>query len=442
MKLGLFAIVTTFSLLLTACSTTQQRVTKLTASAAPALQSSPAAAAQHPERHWYTSEDATATDPNLRLFTQLRQAYWNYNNPEALRLLQQIKPSADGVGFWQTHWEGIYGNLLSWPERQANLKSKGEEPTPLIAYFSQLPEPTYTFTPTPSALPFTLKRGTLVTAEIEIGGIRRRFLFDTGCGKTMITRSLARRLNLKIDLPAAFALSDSNNVTRQADITLSPEIKIGPLSVKNFPIIVTSHSSLVASIVGLDGIIGWDLLQHIKFTWDFPARQMTLAPTTATLISEPNLSGREKPILQVLTAKGRSLDLFYDSGWALRPELYDAHTLLETKVDLPARSRDWRPSINFGAHSFRIVWPKRYGPFVFWLADHRFEIPYCTKTSAPDRDGPFRLIDGLIGNEPFLTGRLTLDAHSRSFTFEPTQTSSALLVSPPAESRPLLKRPR
>lgn len=116
-------------------------------------------------------------------------------------------------------------------------------------------------------------------------------------------------------------------------------------------------------------------------------------------------------MLKVHSAEGRELDLFLDTGFASRPagvSLARNAGLLFTKVDGGKVRARWRPSLSMGMNSFRMHWPGRIRPFAFWMDGWRFELPHATVSKRVDVREGFQTCDGMVGNAPFLKGRLRL----------------------------------
>jgi len=118
--------------------------------------------------------------------------------------------------------------------------------------------------------------GDRMTVDVSVGGRGPyRFLVDTGSERTVISRQLAKRLQLDAGkdaiLHSVIGVNDVNTVF------------IPHLQVSNNIISVVDAPALEASNIGADGMLGIDSLRSQRVMFDFKAQTMSITPSDKPL---------------------------------------------------------------------------------------------------------------------------------------------------------------
>lgn len=384
--------------------------------------------------HLVPSEASRVTHPVAQRFIEGREAYWNRNTQAAVSAFEsvlegdwpELSPNQRKMLLLQALEEsGNWDEAATWYPR-LGLQESHSARLKYARTMAAFPARSLEFTADAPPIPFTLQRDQLVIIEARMEGRPVRLMVDTGFSLTFVTADFAREAGVTIT-DEIIRMSDSNDSDSNGRLARLGVLEVGGLTVRNLPV-VSSPPRLLRKLAGpIDGVLGWDVLRDLVVTWDFPARRMQLRkPDTtgmesASDVMEPNLSGRQMPVISATSDSGQPLDLFLDTGFASRTfgiELNRNADILASKVDLSQFHLAWSPGITFGMHSFRVRWPRRARPFHFHFSGHIFEVPQATLTREIRIHERLATVDGVVGNAPFLSGRLTLDGPGRRARFE------------------------
>ncbi|MHA8049778.1 retropepsin-like aspartic protease [Aquirufa sp. ROCK-SH2] len=110
--------------------------------------------------------------------------------------------------------------------------------------------------------------------SVEIGDKKYQFLIDTGA-PTIISEEIFQRLNLKIHHQST--MSDSHNKKKKEKFVIVPEIKIGNLIIKDIACSVTTIETKEIKCLGLDGIVGANLLAKLFCEFDYQNNKINVS---------------------------------------------------------------------------------------------------------------------------------------------------------------------
>jgi predicted aspartyl protease len=156
--------------------------------------------------------------------------------------------------------------------------------------------------------------GDRMTVEVSVSGRGPyRFLVDTGSERTVISRELAKRLQLESGKAAVL-----HSVIGVNDVAT---VFIPHLQVSNNIISVVDAPALEASNIGADGMLGIDSLQSQRVLFDFKAKTMSITPSDKPL---ERLDGQTivvrararhgRLIFSHATVDGQKLTVIIDTG--------------------------------------------------------------------------------------------------------------------------------
>ncbi len=385
---------------------------------------------ERPHQRLVPSEVSRLEKPTDVRFAQARQAYWDGDGRAAavefLALAKETRESEE-----RRHLQHLalqaYEETGQWAEslrlyEPLGLLESHKARIDFARTATNRPDLVVAFADKTVAIPFDLAFGQLVIASGTVNGHPGRFLLDTGFSSSLVTEAFARKAGVEPEGPPV-TLTDSGSRDRTVGLGRIQELRLGSLIVSHLPAVISPPRLLKFLDANLDGVLGWDVLQRVRTTWDFPKRRLEFSPTVPgdAVLRPPNLTGRRAPILRALSAEGGELDLFLDTGYSARPpglKFFDNEGILATKVDPRSFRRSWLPGVSIGMQSFRIHWTRRARDFEFETAGHRFRMPLATRHRRTHLMEGLALADGMIGNAPFLGGTLILDGPARRLSFQ------------------------
>jgi hypothetical protein len=410
------------------CSAGPGAHARVSKSPAPPLAASGVAPAL-PEKHsmsgWTMGREEAEDSAGLKKWFAAREAFWNYDTDTAVKLLRELR---EEKVVNDEHFADLARQCYQLSERWADGTALDSELGKQVEFFrfrAGLPPREMSFAADVAPVPFTFESGALVVVEAEINGRRARLMVDTGAEMTWLSTSFAREAGVTM-FDHTINLQDATGSGRRANVGLLQRLELGGMTVTNLPII-GSTSLFLALGAGVDGILGWDVLQQADVTWDFPAQRLTLAAPRGGMSETPTLFGRRGPIFRFSSAEGRPLFMFFDSGATSGNgfiDLYENDGVLATKTNLASFRHSWRPVFQTAMHSFSVSWPRRAKPFVYWMDGYRFEMPGAWLVKGVERYEMFGCLDGTVGNLPFLQGKLRLCGVRREASFELTQPAT------------------
>ncbi|HEX8674485.1 MAG TPA: retropepsin-like aspartic protease, partial [Longimicrobium sp.] len=126
-------------------------------------------------------------------------------------------------------------------------------------------------------------RAGLLTTEVEVGGKRIPFVWDTGAGLSTITDSTAVELGLRI-VEAAVQVGSATGQRSAARLAVAPELRLGGATVRNAVFLVLPAASLSFPQIGyrIRGIVGYPVIAALGPTTHLRAGGIVLeAPAPA-----------------------------------------------------------------------------------------------------------------------------------------------------------------
>jgi len=162
----------------------------------------------------------------------------------------------------------------------------------------------------PGEVPFRLYRGYLIVAEGSLGGEKMNLLIDTGTDPSVLDRRVAQKLRL----PGSTArLSLVNRTVEVQQVTL-PELRLGPLRAQSLRVLVRDLGFLSRALgIGIDAVIGLDVLRGSSFTIDYKATKIVFGPPQSLTASMPFETG--PPFITVrIQIEGEPIRVLLDTG--------------------------------------------------------------------------------------------------------------------------------
>lgn len=212
--------------------------------------------------------------------------------------------------YWRIPLKGILivGPLLLVPVNAA-WASGGEPPPPVLAAAT---EPA---TPAPDIIDVGIDKSDRMTVPIHIGGQGPyAFIVDTAATRTVISRELANKLNLK---PAGRVNMLSLTGYNEAALVHVPKLMFQPGRTHDI-----SALALGGTHIGAHGILGIDTLQNQRVVLDFKGRTLAVseAPRRGFQTADPDeiiVTARRRfgqLILADSTIDDEKIDVIIDTG--------------------------------------------------------------------------------------------------------------------------------
>lgn len=305
---------------------------------------------------------------------------------------------------------GQYKQYCQFDE-QAHRQSGRYEDARLFATY---PPTQINFVNPRDRIPFQLRRKSYVVVRMEVNGRPTRFILDTGCSQTIITNQLAQALGLTVTRTGTAVLTATNQLLAGGS-TLLDRVQLGNLTVSNLP--VKSYPRIFGFFASLrvgriDGLIGLDILKHLRYTIHFEQHYCLLEKPVVTPASKPkNLFACNEALLYQFTRDGKPFYLFYDSG----SNDFNLTRFARNKV-MGYRSRFVKHrtyGLN-GSHLLERV--NQIKNFSFHSGSYLVRVPKVTFTQREYwvMNVP---VAGIIGNKPFRKGVVCVDFPNGQFSY-------------------------
>lgn len=105
----------------------------------------------------------------------------------------------------------------------------------------------------------------LFRIEMSLGGMKKRFVFDTGANFSVMQHSVAQKLGLQI-IEANFLTTAATGKQVESDVAIVPELKIGGLTIRHAVFIIFDDQQLQfpENDYEIEGIIGFPIIRAMK----------------------------------------------------------------------------------------------------------------------------------------------------------------------------------
>lgn len=288
------------------------------------------------------------------------------------------------------------------------------EPEAMSAMLAAMPEETFTFAETPYASTLTVGVTGSPLLAIQANGVDIPFWFDTGAAFTVIAASEAERLGV-VSLDVAEALNVTTSTTKQVGARMGyfPNLKVGHLHVQNHPTFIIDDADLTFTLddgqtLKLDGIIGWNLIRHIRAELDYADGTYLLTASTPNPSLERNLFWLGYPVVRGMTETGQPLLFGLDTGsrnTSLDENIFRKTTFTSITTD----------SVHIGGvGGFEWLPAQIATDFRFIVSDHLFHMPKAQ--SEVHEDVLFLAIDGVLGSDIARHMRMVVDFPNGHFS--------------------------
>ena len=185
---------------------------------------------------------------------------------------------------------------------------------------SQYEQATFSFVNDKISLPLKRSISGSPTIDIVINGRKKCFWLDTGAGMTVISSNIVKECGMNLIENEEFEVGNSSNQSFHTDLAIIDSIVINDLTISNQATLVLSSELLKIpiphseKIMEIDGIIGWDIIQHLHFEMDYGKEQVIIQKPKRKIGEANNLFFCGYPIIKVKDKNQVPLYFGLDTG--------------------------------------------------------------------------------------------------------------------------------
>jgi hypothetical protein len=278
---------------------------------------------------------------------------------------------------------------------------------------SQAEQTTFSYLKDQICIPMKLSISGSPTIDVIINGIKKSFWLDTGAGMTVISNSLANECDINIMKDDGFQVGNSTSLNLCTDLAFIDSIAIEDLTILNQPALVLADDLLriqipkTEEVMMIDGIIGWDIIQHIFLEIDYDRKQVMIQKPKRKDDVENNLFFCGAPIMKVKTKNQVPLYFGLDTG--ARKTHFGQPILL--KIDDLKMEKRMIPAGGLGDVKEREI--DSIESLVVYLNEHQSVSLHNVRKMLADFAAFFKL-DGVFGSDIAKNGSLMIDYTNRT----------------------------
>jgi predicted aspartyl protease len=240
----------------------------------------------------------------------------------------------------------------------------------------------------------TRDRANLVNVEVEAGGQRIGFIYDTGANLSTVTESTAREMGFRV-LRDSVRVGAVTGASSYARVGVAPELRIGGATVRNAVFLVFPDSALAFPQIGyqIRGIVGFPVIAGFGATTLTRGGELVLGDTAAADAGgEQNLCLRGLMPLVAAEHAGQRLHFGFDTGaqsTALYPPFLAARRALVEAGGAPTTVQTG------GAGGMRQVQAYTLAPLVLRIGGREATVPQVRVYTERTTDDSERLYGNL-----------------------------------------------
>lgn len=281
-------------------------------------------------------------------------------------------------------------------------------------------------------LPYTSERGHIFVIA-RVGGIEGRYLFDTGA-PTVITHGRAAQGHAGV-VSTVEGTDANGQATQEMQVVDVGDVMLENFEIKGVQAVVTEEGNPLETMLGVDGIIGFNLFQHSVLRFDSRRKVIVIASGVESFDINPRAA------IPMQSAGGYTIfDINLGQGIA-EPVMFDtgAGGLLALRSDTWARL-EGSPAAEVVARLYGFDSAGAAG--VAEASEHlRLKLPSVriglgkfANVVATTGDSPF----SLLGSQLPDYGYVTVDFARGLFFFEPFSTDTVDMYSPDWDITPVV----
>jgi len=246
---------------------------------------------------------------------------------KAIEILESVPAGvhADSVNRELNEWlENLYLLEKQW-EKIISLHQQpgitGEDSTVLTMarLFNRFPAERITFTGPPAPLPFKPTISKTPMIDVWVQGRKYTFWVDTGAGLTVLSSKVAEKCKISMSANRDASTTAATGKKLSIGYGVIDSLRFGPVRVFNHTCLVIDHKQLEFKVAGItvlkiDGIIGWNLLQELAVTIHRHPNTILFAPSEGPATGNPNFIWMSYPLVTCTDSTGNPLLFGFDTG--------------------------------------------------------------------------------------------------------------------------------
>lgn len=305
-------------------------------------------------------------------------------------------------------------SLLTSESRWSELAvtDKGNK---VVQVYGSLPPETCSIPDHESVFSVDFNGGRTPLLEIEINGVKRKFLVDTGAGLTVISSETAQAGGLQAmgGVPQATAGTSTNRRVEFKPASVD-RLAIGKIQIRNHPVMIIDAKALKMRVFGItfskiDGILGWNAIRRFRMVVDYPNRTLSISRSNGTNAGKRNFFHLGSPIVQARAIDGTPVFLGVDSG--AKYSHFHTNIIEKLKIKGSQVTRTW----TWGVGGFGTLAAVTVPETTLVLGD--FSLTFRQHKATEKGIGVFARMDGVLGNN-LNARRLILDYPAGQFLLE------------------------
>ncbi|TMU87157.1 hypothetical protein FGG79_03200 [Bacillus sp. BHET2] len=252
------------------------------------------------------------------------------------------------------------------------------------------------------------------TIEVLLNGVKKCFWLDTGAGMSVVSHSLAKECHIDLLEEKEMVVGNSTHLDLTTNLAFIDSIEIMNLQIRRQPALVLSDHLLeiqipnTKEIMAIDGIIGWDVIQHLHLEIDYKQKQVLIKKPACKEPKERNLFFCGAPIVKVSANTQTPLYFGLDTG---ANKTHFGQPLLTKVDDLQVENRTTHAG-GLGDLKEREI--KSLEALSVQLSPHQNLTFQNVRMMLTDFATFFKL-DGVFGSDIGKDGRLVIDYVNRVF---------------------------
>lgn len=383
---------------------------------------------------WEAAKNASIQHSNLQLspeeekFSETLELIFQGDYEEArYRLFELVQEDDPQI---QEHSFELLGELLfllsDWKHLNLLTLQPNTTTSPLLKLLHQHPKQAITYPDETIEVPMTLTPSGIPQIELEINGKKKVFWIDTGAKLTVLSSDTAKECGIVPLTEKTLEAGTSTSKNVEVLPTIIPKLQIDSLLIQNHPALILDESDLTFKSMGLftlfkiDGLLGWNALQHLSLELDYLQKKLSIHNPKETLPSSAprNLFWAGCPIVRVQSEDGTPLHFGFDSG--------SSHTFIRENIFQKVPTPSPRPK------TIRKIggaggWEKMETEFLsnFGLIIDRYLFRFENISTILTSPATFIELDGTLGSDVAFHGKLFLDFPNGQFQLYFPQLSAS-----------------
>lgn len=311
-----------------------------------------------------------------------------------------------------------------WDKAREFINTSGDESIHKLPDFegedSNDPPEKYHLPQAPFSIPYRPSINGTPTVEVFVNGHPYRFWIDTGASITVITSDVALKTGIGIGNKKPIIGGGGTSKTFDVYPAIIKKLIIGEMSIDNHRIVVTDKKNLALRLFGItlmqiDGVIGWPVISKLKFGIDFSRKIITLDAPRKKETTDRNLFWMTYPIVRLESKDFKNHFFFLDIGG--KTSFYENLIRRMQFQNITEKNKTLYSA--GGKEKYKMA---KIPQATFFLDRYQITFEDVLTHPHPADEEPFLIMDGQLGNEIALGGKMNIDYPNGRFDIEITDS--------------------